>query len=466
MSISSQPPDVSSINSNDVFLYMLKLGMGQTLDQLETLKSRVIIGECSSGILEHAEDLARTVYGPLLAAAQCDWSELVVRELDESLSAFLANVQIMRGHVRGLTSLPIPAESSALESISEESVSITARTLPDTPVETKYAIHSLESSIITWTKQIKNVLKQDPETSLPSSAIPHPGPGAELTFWVSKARNLNFIFIQLQSTSVRRVLSFLDRVQSTYNGPFANLCKALVKARLEANDNVKFLRPLRPLIDKLEDPSSDFASLQELFVPILHVLFLVWKSSRFYNSPTRLVVFLRECCNALVLQATRYLNRGHVFQLIDGEDARDAVNMLRTTLRILAEFKKAYMKYKEKTATECPENPWNIQNNAVFVRLDAFWERIHDLLELTCTTMQFSNLARIEVGGTKGKVCELEKRAADVQTLLCRFSRRPSCRSTPTSLIPSPRFDSTAMISCSAWKQKSLTMLSTNSALL
>jgi len=78
--------------------------------------------------------------------------------------------------------------------------------------------------------------------------------------------------------------------------------------------------------------------------------------------------------------------------------------MLRETLRVLAEFKRVYLAYKDKANAECPLNPWRVQNNAVFVRLDAFWERSHDLLELTCTTMQFSNLAKIEVGGTKGKI--------------------------------------------------------------
>ena len=51
-----------------------------------------------------------------------------------------------------------------------------------------------------------------------------------------------------------------------------------------------------------------------------------------------------------------------------------------------------------------PENKWSkVQNNAIFVRLDSFLERCHDILELTQTIMQFSKLAKIEVGGTKGK---------------------------------------------------------------
>lgn len=41
--------------------------------------------------------------------------------------------------------------------------------------------------------------------------------------------------------------------------------------------------------------------------------------------------------------------------------------------------------------------------NALFVRLDSFLERCHDILHLTDTIVQFNKLERIELGGTKGK---------------------------------------------------------------
>ena len=269
--------------------------------------------------------------------------------------------------------------------------------------DAKDAIHALESAIITWTKQIRAVLKEDPETTLATEKCPHPGPVAELDFWTAKSKNLNSIFDQLQSVRVRKVLRCLDRAQSTYNAPFAKLCKELFHARTEANDNVKFLGPLREWVEKLEE-STEFSSLPELYAPVVHTILLIWKGSGHYNRPTRLVVLVREICNALVRQATDYLAGLGVFELIGSEDARDAVAALRETLRVLAAFKEVYLRYKDRAAAECPLNAWRVQNNAVFVRLDAFWERCHDVLELTQTTMQFGNLAKIEVGGTKGKI--------------------------------------------------------------
>jgi len=61
----------------------------------------------------------------------------------------------------------------------------------------------LEGAIITWTKQIRNVLKQDSESQLKQGM--HPTPDVEIEFWKNKAANLNSIFDQLQSPKIRKV---------------------------------------------------------------------------------------------------------------------------------------------------------------------------------------------------------------------------------------------------------------------
>ena len=65
------------------------------------------------------------------------------------------------------------------------------------------------------------------------------------------------IFDQLQSLKVRRILKLLDRSKSTYNGPFAKLCKEVFHARSEANNIFKYLRPLVPYFTALENEVSE-----------------------------------------------------------------------------------------------------------------------------------------------------------------------------------------------------------------
>ena len=136
---------------------------------------------------------------------------------------------------------------------------------------------------------------------------------------------------------------------------------------------------------------------------MLHIILLIWKNSKHYNIPARLVVLMREICNSLIKQATKYVSGEQIFAMIESEEANLAVTMLKTTLHVCGAFKSTYFDYKTTANAECPANPWKIQNNALFMRLDSFLERCHDILDLTQTIVQFSKLAKIEVGGTKGK---------------------------------------------------------------
>lgn len=69
-------------------------------------------------------------------------------------------------------------------------------------------------------------------------------------------------------------------------------------------------------------------------------------------------------------------------------EPQEAVDKLRTMLKILGVFKTQYFRYKQKTVVETPDNPWQFQNSALFLRLDAFLERCHDMLDVQQTCLQ------------------------------------------------------------------------------
>jgi dynein heavy chain len=66
----------------------------------------------------------------------------------------------------------------------------------------------LEQAIVHWTKQIKTVLRLDPETALKSGN--DPDPLTEVNFWKSKSENLNAICEQLNYERIKKVLKFLE----------------------------------------------------------------------------------------------------------------------------------------------------------------------------------------------------------------------------------------------------------------
>ena len=218
----------SKIPSKGRVIYWLKRQAGVV--RIDAVQQQLLLGELSQEPLKHLQQIVNDVYTPLLShpANQVGWGDVAVKNVMEWMHVFLANVSIMLGQTEGKTCLPLPPMENGAGIASAST--------------NKDRIHLLESAVITWTKQIKNVLKQDPETMLKQGL--NPTPDAEIAFWAAKAANLNSIFIQLQGPNIRKVLRFLDQFKSTYCTPFAKLCSDVFKARLEANDNVKFLSTL------------------------------------------------------------------------------------------------------------------------------------------------------------------------------------------------------------------------------
>lgn len=129
----------------------------------------------------------------------------------------------------------------------------------------------------------------------------YPGPLVELDFWTERAENLNSLHRQLTSDKIQKVVNFLENVKSTYHPAFKRLIDELELAQQEAGDNVKFLSPLRANFDKL-NMMDDFPGLTDLFKPLMHVIMLIWKHSKYYNKAARVVTLMREICNDLIMQ--------------------------------------------------------------------------------------------------------------------------------------------------------------------
>jgi dynein heavy chain len=378
-------------HTKESVFYFIKLNKSRVSER--DVSKELIYGDIMGDPIDHMAMVSERIYHPIVSNEETAqvWSEMVVKETKTNVEAFVSNVQITQGNVTGRTYLPLPNSEVAKDVEVEFNAD---------DINALSHIHTLESAIIIWTKQIKNVLKQSPEMVLETQK--NPGPMAEILFWRFKSKNLNYIFEQLQSIKIRRVLKVLDKSKSTYNAPFAKLCKDVFYARAEAANITKYLDALSVWCEHFIK-ERDFSNVEKFFLPIMHVVLLVWKSSPYYNTPSRLVVLLREICNALIVHIDDFLSGDSLFDMICQEDSSIALKMLDTGIICIGKFKKAYFDYKERSIMDCPDNPWRMQNNAIFIRVDAFMERCNDVRDMADTIAMFNKLLRTEVGGTKGK---------------------------------------------------------------
>jgi dynein heavy chain len=340
--------------------------------------------EFTKGAVYNLHILSHSVYLTVLSnqANQRGWSDLISKDLMDKYHVYLANLHVTSGLLKGETLLPLPQKEAADSG------------------DSKDRVHVLEGAVITWTKQIRNVLSQDPEKPLKDGE--NPEPLTELRFWTSKTANLNAIYTQLQHEGLKKTLKYLEQNKSTYTTPFSKLQREVDYAREDANDNVKFLKTMEPLFTKLCNESTEFDSLSETFEPIFHHILLIWKYSKFYNTPARLGILIRMICNAIIAQAQRYVSGPSIFAAIANDETADAVAKLEKALSVCNEFREKYFVFKD-IAEQQGSGGWKIQSATLFARLDVFRERCRDILDFTRTIVQYFKLERVEIGGTKGK---------------------------------------------------------------
>lgn len=128
-------------------------------------------------------------------------------------------------------------------------------------------VHILETAVVTWTNQIKSVLRLDPDEPLKRGE--HPGPEVELAFWSERIGNLNAIHEQLQSDAVQKVVQVLQLARSTYHPAYVRLHSEVAKARTQANDNVSYLSVLQPRLDKMLNRRAARARMYRILTRVL-----------------------------------------------------------------------------------------------------------------------------------------------------------------------------------------------------
>ena len=139
----------------------------------------------------------------------------------------------------------------------------------------KDLVHRLESTLIHWTRQIKEVVNTQDNAELGEDS----GPLAEIEFWRSRSVDLSGIRAQLDHPGVAAIVTVLEQAKSSYLPPFLNLSNLIQREAVAAEDNLKvppghcpppamFAERPRFLAGEL-DPLSSFAQLETYQPPVV-----------------------------------------------------------------------------------------------------------------------------------------------------------------------------------------------------
>ena len=82
----------------------------------------------------------------------------------------------------------------------------------------KSMLHTLETAVIDWTHQIKDIINSNSAAPLEEGL--NPGPIVEIDFWAAKYANLKSIHQQLTDDKIQKISTVLQLSKSTYYPAF------------------------------------------------------------------------------------------------------------------------------------------------------------------------------------------------------------------------------------------------------
>ena len=119
-----------------------------------------------------------------------------------------------------------------------------------------------------------------------------------------------------------------------YLAPFEKLAVSILEGTIEAVDNLKFLENLNEPCGKLAE--AEPKDIPAMLPPILNVVRLIWRYSKFYNTPDRLAGLLRKVSNEIINRCRISMS---IREILDGDVSLSTGALSQSISAVQAWFK-------------------------------------------------------------------------------------------------------------------------------
>uniref|UniRef100_A0A4W3K7X4 Dynein axonemal heavy chain 17 n=1 Tax=Callorhinchus milii TaxID=7868 RepID=A0A4W3K7X4_CALMI len=290
------------------------------------------------------------------------WPQVVAEDVMKHVQQIKNEVFVVGGQIKGKTLLAFPKD------LFPAFLTLDCRT------PSPY-LHAIESIVIDWSHQVKDVLNKDSAQPLLDGL--NPLPKIEIEFWDARLIDLEYINEQLWTPKARTIAEVLERSKSSYWPALKSIYIDITAGIELENDIVLYLTPLKRLLEELEQISAHIDL-------VMHTVCLIWANSQYYNTPGRIIVILQELCNLFIEMTCAYLNPEELMKGLLGE-IDEALETVTIGLTILTKLQHSYYAVRS-----------NIHN---FFKVFIFSGSVH--IE---QFIEFLKLEKIEVGGIKGNL--------------------------------------------------------------
>ncbi|KAM8972622.1 dynein axonemal heavy chain 2 [Pelodytes ibericus] len=353
-------PNMPAQNVEQLIYFIRKERASLTPENLEeTLQFGSMRGSYIVALLR----LMNGVYAPYIFS-NTSWPESIRNNFSAHFHRFLAALTDTRYKLQGHTVLYIPIEAMNLE--------------PLEAIRDKELVQRLETAMVHWTRQIKEVLSAQEAVEMGESS----GPLEEIEFWRDRCTDLSGISQQLDKPGVKHIEQILEMAKSSYIGPFQKLSKQIQDGSLQAQSNLTFLSLLKVPFEELTVLSVK--DMPAKFPHLLNLIRLIWVNSPYYNTRERLTSLFRKASNELIRLCSRQVSLDNIF---DGY-VTSSRQVLKDCILCCTAWKEQYLRTSH-VHQRFSKIGWVLDHTNIFAQVDAFIQRCKDLLEVCLCQQQF-----------------------------------------------------------------------------
>ncbi|XP_021031708.1 dynein heavy chain 2, axonemal [Mus caroli] len=285
------------------------------------------------------------------------WPESIRNHFVSHLHRFLASLTDTRYKLEGHTVLYIPAEAIQMD--------------PEVVVKDKELVQRLETSMIHWTRQIKEVLSAQESVETGENL----GPLEEIEFWHNRCMDLSSISKQLVKKGVKHIESILFLAKSSYLTPFRKLAQQIQDGSRQAQSNLTFLSILREPYQELAFMKPK--DISEKLPKLISLIRIIWVNSPHYNTRERLTALFRKMSNEIIRLCCHSISLDRIFEGYVNSSKED----LEGCISCCQAWKEHYLRAVQ-MHTQFSNRGWVLDQTSIFAQVDAFVQRCKDLIEV------------------------------------------------------------------------------------
>ncbi|XP_030837708.1 dynein heavy chain 2, axonemal [Strongylocentrotus purpuratus] len=330
------------------------------------VEKAVQYGTVRSGHVESLLRIMHSIFAPLFFD-NTTWPDSIKNDFSAQLHRFMASLTDTHYKIQGHTVLYIPKEGMNIP--------------PEKAAKDKELVQRLETAMVHWTRQIKEVLASQDAIETSENA----GPLEEIQFWRSRCQDLSGISEQLQKDGVLRVQAILEQAKSSYVSPFKKLSKLIQDGSAQAQSNLKFLSTLSEKCEELNKAKP--ADIPNMLPGIINRVRMIWVNSDHYKSRERLTGLFRKISNEIIKRCCKDISLDRLF---DG-CVKSSMNSLHESIECCKQWKEQYAWIRQ-MHHRFSSDSWVLDQSSIFAQVDAFVQRCKDLLEVCECQIHFARM--------------------------------------------------------------------------